>query len=98
MAMHTFMLALALASALLAMWVALRFPTLAPTSVRALAGWLAAAGLLPLLVSPMIGFVGALAGAFAAVFLVALPGCTFLFLVGAWLMLFARKLIAPYLR
>lgn len=98
MAVHTFMLALAAASALLAMWVALRFPSVAPARMGALAGWLVAAGLLPLLVSPMFDLVGGLAGAFAAVFIVALPGCTFLFLVGAWVMLFARKLIAPYLR
>jgi hypothetical protein len=97
MAVHTFMLALAASSAALAMWVALRFPSVAPARMSALAGWLVAAGLLPLFVSPMFDLVGNHAGAFAAVFLVALPGCTFLFLVGAWVMLFVHRLIAPYL-
>jgi hypothetical protein len=97
MAVHTFILALAAASAVLAMWAALRFPSVAPASVRALAAWLVAAMLLPLLVLPMFDLVSGLVGVFAAVLLVAFPGCTFLFLVGAWVMLFARKLIAPHL-
>ena len=97
MAVHTFVLALATGSAALAIWIALRFPSVAPNSTRALAGWLVAAGLVLLLVSPTFDLAAGAAGAFGAVFLVALPGCTFLFLVGALVMLFFHRLIAPHL-
>jgi hypothetical protein len=97
MSAQTFMLFLAVASALLALWIVVRFPRLNPESGRAVTVGLVAAALVFVAVPPAIGFVGVPLGGLAAIFLVALPGCTYLFVAVAWLMLYLGRAIAPYL-
>ena len=98
MSAQIFTLFLAIASALLALWIVVRFPGLNPESGRAVTLALVGAAIVFVAVPPAIGLVGVPLGGFAAAFLVALPGCTYLFLAIAWLMLYLGRAIAPYLR
>jgi len=98
MSAQTFMLFLAVASALLALWIVVRFAGLNPESGRAVALGLVGAAVVLVAVPPAIGLVGVPLGGLAAIFLVALPGCTYLFLAVAWLMLYLGRAIAPYMR
>lgn len=95
---HTFLLFLTVGSALLAAWIVVRFPTLIPSRPHSITFALICAGLVATLAPDAIGFIGVPLGALAAIFLVALPGCTYLFLVGAWVMLFVKHALAPYQR
>jgi hypothetical protein len=96
--LHTFLLVLTTASALLAAWIVVRFPRANPAGPRAMSLAILVAALVAVAAPAAIDLVGVPFGALAAIFLVALPGCTYMFLVGAWVMLFVRQAIAPYLR
>ncbi|HSL64241.1 MAG TPA: hypothetical protein VK874_06230 [Gaiellaceae bacterium] len=93
-----FLLALVVASALLAAWFFVRFPRLAPTGNRGvtlgLLGMFAVFGVTPTAVM----VVGEPLGAVAAAFLVVLPACVYIFLACIWLLAYVRRGISPYLR
>jgi hypothetical protein len=95
---HAFMLVLTAAAALLAGWVVVRFPSLTPRSGTAVTTWLLAAVALFIGAPFAVTGVGVTLGAFAAVFLVALPAAICIFLTCAWVMLFVMRSIAPYRR
>jgi hypothetical protein len=96
--LHTFLLVLTAASALLAAWVVVRFPRVNPSGPRAISLAIVVAAVVAVAAPAAVDLVGVPFGAMAAIFFVALPGCTYMFLVGAWLMLFVRQAIEPYLR
>ena len=97
-ALHTFLVALTTGSALLAAWLVVRFPRLNPAEAPAITVALLGAVVVALGVPRFIPVVGQPFGALAAIFLVALPGCTYLFLAAAWVMLYVKRAIDPYLR
>ena len=98
MTLHTFLLVLAVGAALLALWLVVRFPGMNPEGSREIAAALAGAVLVVFTVPVAITAVGGTLGSQGAIFLVTLPGLVYLFLVVAWVMLFFRKALAPYLR
>lgn len=98
MTLHTFLLVLTTASALLAAWIVVRFPRLNPAGGLAISLAIVGAALVAVVGPSAIDLVGVPLGALAAILLVALPGCTYMFLVGAWVMLFVKQAIEPYLR
>ena len=95
---QVFLFALLVASALLATWFFVRFPRLAPVGERgvtlALLGTFVAFGLVP----PAIAPVGRALGAIPTAFLVALPGCTYIFLAAIWMLAYVKRAIEPYLK
>ena len=98
MTLHTFLLVLTTASALLAAWIVVRFPRLNPMEPQTITVALAGAVAVALVIPRAIPLVGMPLGALGAIFLVALPGCVYLFLTAAWVMLFVKRAIEPYLR
>jgi hypothetical protein len=98
MTLHTFLLVLMVASALLAAWIVVRFPAVNPIHPHTITIALVGAAFVAVLIPHAIGVVGVPLGALAAIFLVALPGCTYLFLVAAWVMLFVKRAIDPHQR
>jgi hypothetical protein len=95
---QVFLLALLVASALLALWFFVRFPRLAPVGERgvtlALGGMLAVFAFGPQAVT----IVGQPLGAVPAAFLVALPASTYIFLAVIWLMTYVKRAIEPFLK
>jgi hypothetical protein len=95
---QVFLLALLVASALLAAWFFARFPRLVPVGSRGVTlgflGMFAVFGLTP----PAVMIVGRPLGAVAAAFLVVLPACSYVFLAALWLLAYVRRGIAPYLK
>jgi len=93
-----FLVALVVAAALLAGWFFVRFPRLAPVGERgitlALVGTFAVFSFGPQAVT----VVGQPLGAVPAAFLVALPGCTYIFLAVIWLMAYVKRAIEPFLK
>lgn len=91
-----FVLAFTVGGAVIALWIAVRFPSFTPDSIRALFTVLAAAVLAPVVVLPLLPAAGAVVGAFVALFIVALPVLVFAFLAGAWTVLFLKNHLLPH--
>jgi hypothetical protein len=93
-----FVLALCVGAALIAVWIAVRLPQFGPARLPT--------ALIHILVSIVVGAVttravGAVAGLwiptgqFIAIFAIALPGLTYMFLAAAWLMRVMRDFLQP---
>jgi len=85
MSKDVFLLFLISGAALLALWIAMRFPNQAPSSLTAAFLHIAVAMLVGVGVAPAMSFVAGGAGWFVAVLAVALPAFTYMFLAGMWL-------------
>jgi hypothetical protein len=88
MSRDTFMLFFVLGSGVLAIWVSLCRPSLAPQSFRSGGIHLAAAVVLGSFLSPILHVVPGLpsaASVLVGLFLLALPAITYMLLVGLWL-------------
>jgi membrane associated rhomboid family serine protease len=88
MGRETFVLLFVLASAALAVWVAVCLPRLAPRSLRSASVHLGAALVVGALLGPVSRAVPgrpSTISVLAALFLVALPVLTYMFLTGMWL-------------
>ena len=90
MSLGTFVIALTLGAALLALWAGVRFPRMGPDTLSGamlqvalalVAGWF----LVPAAMSTVVGW-GEPAGPILAVLLFALPALTYLFLASLWAM------------
>jgi len=90
------MLLFTVGSALVALWIAVRFPSFAPQSISGTIAAAAAATLLSKLSLPVVRAASHFAGALAGLFAVALPVAVFMFLAAAWTVLFAKKHLAPF--
>ena len=89
MTRETFLLAFVLGAAALAAWVAVRLPRLAPRSYRAASLHLAGALIVGAVLTPALALVPgqpAALSVLAALFGVALPAITYMFLVGVWVL------------
>jgi hypothetical protein len=98
MGKETFLLLFVSGSAALAAWVAVCRPKLAPTSFRAGTVHLIAAVVVGGLLGPLEQAVPGLpsrVSVLAALFAVALPAITYMFLVGMWLIQLAVATAAP---
>ncbi len=91
------MLTLAVGSSLLALWIAVRFPRLSPQSAPGIAAAVFALVLVVGVGPRAVELVGPPLGAFAAIFLIALPCCVYLFLAAAWVILWAGRALRPHL-
>jgi len=96
--MHSYLELLLVGAALLAAWIIARFPRAHPMRVRTITVAIVGAGGLVGLMRPAIWLVGNVLGVRGAIMLVVLPAATYLFLVAAWIMLFAQRVIAPFRR
>ncbi|HEY2939549.1 MAG TPA: hypothetical protein VGJ27_07030 [Gaiellaceae bacterium] len=89
MSSGAFLLAFSLGAAALALWIFVCLPKLAPTSLTRAFGHVVAAMVVGVLLKPALtgmaesGFPLAV---FTALFGVALPGLTYMFVAGAWLL------------
>jgi hypothetical protein len=90
------MLFLTGAAVVLAAWIVVRFPRLAPQSGHAVTVWLVGTIVVFLGAPFAVTGVGLAFGAFIAVFCVALPAGICIFLTTAWVMLYVMRAIAPY--
>jgi hypothetical protein len=93
---QSFMLVFTAGSALIALWIAARFPSFAPESISGIFGTVAAAILIARLAQPVVREATQVAGGFVGLFAVALPVAVFMFLAAAWTVLFAKKHLAPF--
>ena len=84
MSVQLFVAALAAGAALLALWLHVRLPNLAPASVARTIVHLALAGDRALLLRPRAG--GSVPAAFSAAFLIVLPGLVYAFLASIWML------------
>jgi hypothetical protein len=98
MSVHHFLLALVTGSAVIGLWLAVRFPSLAPESLKANGIAMAVAVLMPTLALPLFVPVGHVAGVFVAIFVVMLPVLVYLFMAGAWFMMCMRRMLASHMR
>ena len=96
MSVQYFMLVFTAGSALIALWIAARFPSFAPASIRGILATAAAAILIARLAQPVVREATQLAGGLVGLFVVALPVAVFMFLAAAWTVLFAKKHLAPF--
>ncbi len=87
-------LTLVMAVAAIALWVVVRFPTLAPRSVFGLTGWLAAATALTLSARPTFALLGPIAGRLAALVVVELASGVCMMLAVAWTTLWVMRALA----
>jgi hypothetical protein len=90
MSKELFMLVFVVGSGMLAVWIALCVPRIAPHSLRAAGAHLCAALLLGCMLSPALRLVPGQPGAasvLVALFAVALPALTYMLLAGLWLLL-----------
>ena len=94
MSKETFLLFLVIGAALLACWVAFRFPRLGPAPLVSAFLHVAATFCVGFALAPMMSLATG-AGVFLAVFAVALPALTYMFLAGIWLL---RTAQASFLR
>ena len=78
-------LTLVAAVAAIALWVVIRFPTLAPRSVFGLTGWLAAAMTLTVSAKPSFALLGPIAGRVAALVIVETASGVCMMLAVAWM-------------
>jgi hypothetical protein len=84
-----FLLVFSLGAAALALWIFVRMPKLAPSSLTRAFVHVAAAMVVGALLKPALAGVaesGFPLAAFMALFGVALPGLTYMFVAGAWLL------------
>lgn len=91
---ETFLLLFVLGSGVLAIWVAVRLPRLAPVSFRAGAMHLAAAAVIGSFLGPVLDTVPGLpsfVSVLVALFALALPAITYMLLVGLWLVQLAVR-------
>jgi hypothetical protein len=95
---QTLAFALAGGSALLALWIIVRFPALTPTTGKGVSIGLGVAVAMVFGTPPAIMVVGSTAGLVGAAMLVALPAGICIFLAIAWMMLFVIRAIEPYSR
>ena len=93
--LQQFMLLFAGGAAAIALWIAVRFPSLAPQSVHGTIAAVAAAALAPVVGAPAVAAIAHLAGGLIALFAIALPILVFMFLTGAWTALFAQRHLRP---
>jgi hypothetical protein len=84
MSVQLFVAALATGAALLALWLHVRFPKLAPASAVRTIVHLALAGVVLFFFVPETG--GSASAAFSAAFLVVLPGLVYAFLASIWML------------
>jgi hypothetical protein len=95
MGRESFLLVFVLGAASLALWAGVRLPGLAPRSLRAATAHMAAALLVSFALAPALRLVPGLPAprsVLAALFLIALPALTYMFLSGLWFL----KLIAGH--
>jgi hypothetical protein len=92
------MLLLATSAALLAAWVVARFPQVNPSSGRGVTVALIGATAVLIGIPYTVPVVGVPLGAVATVFVVVLPALIYVFMTAAWLMLYVRRALDPYLR
>jgi hypothetical protein len=95
MGKETFLLLFVLGAATLAVWAAVRLPGLAPQSLRAATVHIGLALLLSFAMEPAMHLVPGLparVSVMAALFAIALPAMTYMFLSGLWFM----KLMAAH--
>ena len=88
MGRETFLLLFVLGSSVLAMWFALRFPALAPASLRSAVIHLVVAFVVGSVLGPTLKVVPGLPSELStlvALFAVGLPAITYMLLVGLWL-------------
>ena len=88
MSSGAFLLVFPLGAAALALWICVRLPRLGPTSLATAFAHVAAAMLVGALLKPALAGVAGSSlplAAFLAVFGVALPALTYMFVAGAWL-------------
>jgi hypothetical protein len=88
MSSGTFLLVFSLGAAALALWICVCLPKLGPTSLARAFAHVAAAMVVGSLLKPALAGVaesGLPLAVFLAVFGVALPGLTYMFVAGAWL-------------
>jgi hypothetical protein len=93
MSAQSFLIFLTVGAALLGLWTVVRFPRLGPTSLAGSLIQLALALLVGMAVSPLMSVVvgsGLPLAGFIAIFGLALPALTYMFLTGAWLIRFAQ--------
>jgi uncharacterized membrane protein YhaH (DUF805 family) len=95
---HTFMLLLATGAALLAAWIVVRFPRFQPSTGAGITVALIGAAATLTGVPHTIAFLGVPLGPLGVIFLVVLPALTYVFLVAAWIMLYVRRALDPYMR
>ena len=98
MGKETFLLLFLLGAALLAIWIVVRLPRLAPRSFRGAWAHLAVAFVVGAVLGPVLHAVPGLPSqpsVLASLFLVALPAITYMFLVGMWLIQLAVTKAAP---
>ena len=94
MSVGTFLICIAIGSALIAVWADLRFPKLMPWSLKRLLVHLAVAALAVYVVAPAMRAVatsGIPAAGLASVFAVAFPVLVYEFLVGVWMIRLAQS-------
>ena len=87
MGKEAFLLVFVLGAATLALWVAVRLPRLAPQSIRAAAVLMILALLLSFAMEPALQLVPGLPARLSvliALFAIALPAMTYMFLSGVW--------------
>jgi hypothetical protein len=84
MSKEGFLFWLVVGAALLALWLAMRFPEQGPSTISMAFVHVAVAMLVSAVLAPAMAFVAG-AGIFLAVFAVALPAFTYMFLTGIWL-------------
>jgi len=87
MGKEAFLLVFVLGAATLALWVAVRLPRLAPQSIRAAAVHMILALLLSFAMEPALQLVPGLPARLSvliALFAIALPAMTYMFLSGVW--------------
>ena len=98
MGKETFLLLFVAGCGVLALWVALCRPTLAPANLRAWGAHLAAAVVVGYLLDPILGAVPGLPSMpslLVALFAIALPAITYMLLVGLWLVRLAVGFAPP---
>ena len=85
MSTEAFLAVLSLGAAVLALWIALRFPTLGPSNLGRALLHVAGAFAVGYAIAPAMRLLGAPDSPLVPVLFVALPGLTYMFLSGAWL-------------
>lgn len=88
-------LALIAAVAAIALWVVVRYPSLAPRSVLGLTAWLAAAIALTVSARPMFALLGPIAGQVAALVFVEVTSGVCMMLAVGWTTLWVMRALTP---
>jgi hypothetical protein len=93
MSKETFLFFLVVGAASLALWVSLRFPRFGPSTLMTALMHIAATFCVGYALTPTMGLAAG-RGVFLAVFGVALPALTYMFLAGIWLLRVAQSSLA----